>query len=105
MYGAQEVTPENNYGDGQFRNYYNMVKELAQNAEFQAFDNALQRQHQRNSHQQKDEQDGVFLVVWTHSRRCNFGRRRHSLLLLWQRFRKAFFVAVCRSSIRIVLGW
>ncbi len=32
MYGAQEVTPENNYGDGQFRNYYNMVKELAQNA-------------------------------------------------------------------------
>lgn len=33
MYGAQEVTPENNYGDGQFRNYYNMVKELAQNAE------------------------------------------------------------------------
>jgi len=33
MYGAQEVTPENNYGEGQFRNYYNMVKELAQNAE------------------------------------------------------------------------
>ena len=33
MYGAQEITPENNYGDGQFRNYYNMVKELAQNAE------------------------------------------------------------------------
>ncbi|MES2502418.1 MAG: zinc metalloprotease HtpX [Pseudomonadota bacterium] len=33
MYGAQEVTPDNNYGDGQFRNYYNMVKELAQNAE------------------------------------------------------------------------
>ena len=33
MYGAQEVNPENNYGDGQFRNYYNMVKELAQNAE------------------------------------------------------------------------
>ena len=29
MYGAQEVTPENT----QFRNYYNMVKELAQNAE------------------------------------------------------------------------
>ena len=33
MYGAQEVTPENNYGEGQFRNYYNIVKELAQNAE------------------------------------------------------------------------
>ncbi len=33
MYGAQEVNAENNYGDGQFRNYYNMVKELAQNAE------------------------------------------------------------------------
>lgn len=33
MYGAQEVSPENNFGDGQFRNYYNMVKELAQNAE------------------------------------------------------------------------
>ena len=33
MYGAQEITPDNNYGDGQFRNYYNMVKELAQNAE------------------------------------------------------------------------
>ncbi len=33
MYGAQEVSPDNNYGDGQFRNYYNMVKELAQNAE------------------------------------------------------------------------
>lgn len=33
MYGAQEVSPENNYGNGQFRNYYNMVKELAQNAE------------------------------------------------------------------------
>ncbi|CAN4265484.1 HtpX Zn-dependent protease with chaperone function [Methylophilaceae bacterium] len=33
MYGAQEVMPVNNYGDGQFRNYYNMVKELAQNAE------------------------------------------------------------------------
>lgn len=33
MYGAQEITPENNYGEGQFRNYYNMVKELAQNAE------------------------------------------------------------------------
>jgi heat shock protein HtpX len=29
MYGAQEITPENS----QFRNYYNMVKELAENAE------------------------------------------------------------------------
>ena len=29
MYGAQEITAENS----QFRNYYNMVKELAQNAE------------------------------------------------------------------------
>jgi heat shock protein HtpX len=29
MYGAQEITPDNM----QFRNYYNMVKELAQNAE------------------------------------------------------------------------
>jgi heat shock protein HtpX len=29
MYGAQEITAEN----AQFRNYYNMVKELAQNAE------------------------------------------------------------------------
>ena len=33
MYGAQEVNAENNYGEGQFRNYYNMVKELAENAE------------------------------------------------------------------------
>ena len=33
MYGAQEVNAENNYGDGQFKNYYNMVKELAENAE------------------------------------------------------------------------
>ncbi len=33
MYGAVQVDPENNYGDGQFRNYYNMVKELAENAE------------------------------------------------------------------------
>ena len=33
MYGAQEVNAENNYGDGQFRNYYNMVKDLAENAE------------------------------------------------------------------------
>ncbi len=32
MYGAVQVNPENNYGDGQFRNYYNMVKELAENA-------------------------------------------------------------------------
>jgi heat shock protein HtpX len=34
MYGAQEVSPENNFGDNaEFKNYYNMVKELAQNAE------------------------------------------------------------------------
>ena len=33
MYGAQEVNPDNNYGNGEFRNYYNMVKELAQNAQ------------------------------------------------------------------------
>ena len=33
MYGAQEVNPENNFGDGEFRNYYNMVKELARNAQ------------------------------------------------------------------------
>lgn len=34
MYGAQEVSPENNFGDNrEFSNYYNMVKELAQNAE------------------------------------------------------------------------
>jgi heat shock protein HtpX len=33
MYGAQEVNAENNYGDGQFKNYYNMVKELAENAQ------------------------------------------------------------------------
>ena len=33
MYGAQEINAENNYGDGQFRNYYNMVKELAENAQ------------------------------------------------------------------------
>ena len=33
MYGAQEINQENNYGDGQFKNYYTMVKELAQNAE------------------------------------------------------------------------
>lgn len=33
MYGAQEISPENNYGDGQFRNYYTMVKELAENAQ------------------------------------------------------------------------
>ena len=25
MYGAVQVNPENNYGDGQFRNYYTMV--------------------------------------------------------------------------------
>ena len=33
MYGAVQVNPENNYGDGQFRNYYTMLKELAENAE------------------------------------------------------------------------
>lgn len=33
MYGAQEINAENNYGDGQFRNYYNMVKALAENAQ------------------------------------------------------------------------
>jgi heat shock protein HtpX len=33
MYGAMEVNAENNFGDGQFKNYYNMVKELAANAE------------------------------------------------------------------------
>lgn len=33
MYGAVQVNPENNYGDGQFRNYYNMVKDLAENAQ------------------------------------------------------------------------
>ncbi len=33
MYGAQEVNADNNYGDGQFRSYYNMVKELAENAQ------------------------------------------------------------------------
>lgn len=33
MYGAAEINAENNYGDGQFRNYYNMVKELAENAQ------------------------------------------------------------------------
>ncbi len=34
MYGAQEVNPENNFGDNtQFRNYYSMVKELAENAQ------------------------------------------------------------------------
>jgi heat shock protein HtpX len=33
MYGAVQVGPDNNYGDGQFRNYYNMVKELAENAQ------------------------------------------------------------------------
>ncbi|MDI1363102.1 zinc metalloprotease HtpX [Methylotenera sp.] len=34
MYGAQEVSPENNFGDNsKFRNYYNMVKELAENAQ------------------------------------------------------------------------
>ncbi len=34
MYGAQEVSPENNFGDNsKLRNYYNMVKELAENAQ------------------------------------------------------------------------
>lgn len=33
MYGAQEVSAENNYGDGQFTKYYHMVKELAENAQ------------------------------------------------------------------------
>ncbi len=33
MYGAQEINAENNYGDGQFHNYYNMVKALAENAQ------------------------------------------------------------------------
>lgn len=33
MYGAAEISPENNYGDGQFRDYYNMVKQLAENAQ------------------------------------------------------------------------
>ena len=33
MYGAQEINSENNYGDGQFRSYFNMVKELAENAQ------------------------------------------------------------------------
>ncbi len=32
MYGALQVNPENNYGEGQFRHYYNMVKALAENA-------------------------------------------------------------------------
>ena len=34
MYGAQEVSPENNFADNlKLRNYYNMVKELAENAQ------------------------------------------------------------------------
>ena len=33
MYGAQEVNPENNFGNGEFSNYYNTVQELAQNAQ------------------------------------------------------------------------
>lgn len=32
MYGAQEVSPDNGYGNGQFRHYYQMVKSLAENA-------------------------------------------------------------------------
>lgn len=33
MYGAVEINADNNFGNGQFRNYYNMVKELAERAE------------------------------------------------------------------------
>ncbi|HSH85827.1 MAG: zinc metalloprotease HtpX [Methylophilus sp.] len=33
MYGAVEVNADNNYGNNQFRNYYTMVKELAERAE------------------------------------------------------------------------
>ncbi len=33
MYGAVEVNAENNYGNGEFRNYYTIVKELAENAQ------------------------------------------------------------------------
>lgn len=33
MYNAQEVTPDNHFGNGQFRNYYSMVKELAEHAQ------------------------------------------------------------------------
>ena len=33
MYNAQEITPDNNFGNGQFRSYYGMVKELAENAQ------------------------------------------------------------------------
>lgn len=33
MYGAVEINAENNYGNGQFKHYYNMVKELAERAQ------------------------------------------------------------------------
>ncbi|KQT36787.1 zinc metalloprotease HtpX [Methylophilus sp. Leaf414] len=33
MYGAVEINAENNYGNNQFNNYYNMVKELAERAQ------------------------------------------------------------------------
>lgn len=33
MYGAVEINAENNYGNHQFKNYYNMVKELAERAQ------------------------------------------------------------------------
>jgi len=33
MYGAVEINADNNFGNGQFRNYFNMVKELAERAE------------------------------------------------------------------------
>lgn len=33
MYGAVEINAENGYGEGRFKGYYNMVQELAQNAQ------------------------------------------------------------------------
>lgn len=33
MYGAMEVSPDNQYGEGRFKGYYNMVKELAEQAQ------------------------------------------------------------------------
>lgn len=33
MYGAVEINAENDYGNGQFKGYYTMVKELAENAQ------------------------------------------------------------------------
>lgn len=33
MYGAVEINADNNYGNGQFKNYYTMVKELAERAQ------------------------------------------------------------------------